>query len=137
MSIEIELDKAFDKAESINVYSNGEVINYAANQKPFKEILVSWNDMIDGAHQMPAYGVSLNRETLKALKSGLWVEFVFDEVYENGGMPFEKLLIQVEKSFTGFNLIRYTTEYGYDGRCFYYDLLNKNMDNLYDILVNL
>ena len=137
MSIDIELDKAFYKAESINIYNGGEVTNYAANQKPFEDILAVWNNMIDGAHQMPAYGVSLNRETLKAIKSGLWVEFVFDGVYENGGMPFEKLLIQVEKSFTGFNLIRYTTEYGYDGRCFYYDLVNKNMDNLYDILVNL
>ena len=137
MNIDIELDKAFDKAESINVYNGGEVTNYAASQKPFKEILVSWKNMIDGAHQMPAYGVSLNRETLKALNSGLWVEFVFCGVYESDGMPYEKLLIQVEKSFTGFNLIRYTAEYGYDGRCFYYDLVNKNMDNLYGILINL
>ncbi|MDE6000759.1 MAG: hypothetical protein K2N33_05445 [Clostridia bacterium] len=137
MSIDIDLYKVFDKTESINVYNDGEVNNYVANQKQFEEILISWNNMIDGAHEMPAYGVSLNRETLKALNSGLWVEFVFDGVYESNGMPYEKLLIQVEKAFTGFNLIRYSTEYGYDGRCFYYDLANRNMDNLYDILVNL
>ncbi len=137
MSVEIDLDKAFNKAESINVYNDGDVTNYAEKQKQFEEILVCWNSMIDGARQMPAYGVSLNNETIAALKNGLWVEFVFSDVYESDGMPFEKLLIQVEKSYTGFNLIRYTTEYGYDGRCFYYDLVNKNMDDLYDILINL
>lgn len=137
MSVEIDLDKAFNKAESINVYNDGEVTNYALKQKQFEEILVSWESMIDGAHQMPAYGVSLNKETIAALKTGLWVEFVFADIYESAGMPFEKLLIQVEKSFMGFNLIRYTTEYGYDGRCFYYDLVNKNMDDFYNILINL
>lgn len=137
MSIDIELDKAFKEAESLNVYNDGEVKTYVANSEPFKEILISWENMIDGARMMPAYGVSLNRETLQALNGGLWVEFVFSGVYECDGMPFEKLLIQIEKSFTGFNLVRFNTEYGYDGRCFYYDLVNKNTDNLYDILVNL
>ena len=52
-------------------------------------------------------------------------------------MPFEKLLVQVGKEYYGFNLIRYTSERGYDGRCFYLDLVGKNMNDLYDLLTDL
>ena len=90
--------------------------------------------MIFGAHEMPAYGVSLNDETTKAMKSGVWAEFSFGRELSSGGMPYEKLLINVEPEWTGFNLIRYTAKHGYDGRCFYYDLVSKDMSSFYDCL---
>lgn len=137
MGIEIELEDVFCSAEKITVYNNGTVSVYGAGEKEFNDILVGWKAMTDGAHETPAFGVSLNRETEKALKKGIWAEFVFGTEYEYNGMPFEKLLINVEKDFCGFNIIRYTNEWGYEGRCFYYDLVGKNMADFYNILVNL
>ena len=133
----IELENAFEKAKNINVYNDGKAVTYSAQTDEYKSILKAWNEMLEGAHLMPAFGVSLNRETVKAMKEGLWVEFDFNNVYESGGLPYEKLLIAVKSGDSGFNLIRYMQECGYDGRCFYYDLVSKDMSGLYDLLGSL
>lgn len=135
MSISVELYEAFDYSDSINVYDEGYVVSYGKEESGFGEILGGFKTLIDGAHEMPAFGVSLNRETTKELKKGLWVEFVFSRQFESNGMPYEKLLINVNKSFSGFNIIRYNSDFGYDGRCFYYNLVNKDMSKFYDILL--
>ena len=137
MCINVELYESFDNAENINVYNNGEMNVYGAGTEEFDNVLTGWKIMTDGARDMPAFGVSLNSETLKVLKSGIWVEFYFGKVYESNGMPYEKLLINVQKSSYGFNLIRYNSQGGYYGRCFYYDLAGNTMDDFYDILQNL
>lgn len=134
MCVEVELYEAFDYSDSIVVYEEGVQASYEKDTVRYGEILTGFKELIKDAHEMPAYGVSLNRETLKELKNGLWVEFCFSETYECNGMPFEKLLVKAEKSFFGFNIIRYNSKNGYDGRCFYYDLVNKNMSNFYNIL---
>ena len=137
MVIMEEVYEVFDNTEEINVYNDGIKTTYANGEKQFKEILTSWNLLLNGSRQMPAFGVSLNRETTKAMKSGLWAEFVFNGTYECNGMPFEKLLVNVEKDNQGFNICRYNSNYGYDGRCFYIDLVNKNMADFYGLLLNL
>ena len=137
MSISVNLDNAFESAETINVYNEGAIETYESNSKQFDEILVCWTNMISCVHLMPAFGVSLNDLTLKAVQSGLWIEFDFAKQLESEGMPYEKLLIQVSKGNCGFNLIRYNSVGGYDGRCFYYDLNGKNMDELYDLLLEI
>ena len=137
MSICIDLDKSFTAAESLNVYNEGELTVIEKTDEKFDDIILGWSHMIEGAHDMPAFGVSINDLTLKELRHGLWVEFVFGEEYESNGMPYKKLLINVQKGFYGFNLIRYTAERGYDGRCFYYDLVNKNMGDFYDLLLKI
>ena len=135
MCISVELDSAFDCAEKINVYKDGAVTVYGAGDKAFKEILVSWKSMIDGAHIMPAFGVSIGRETRKELNKGVWVEFEFKETYAYNEMPFEKLLINMQEGFSGFNLIRYNSDRGYDGRCFYYSLVGKDSTDFYNLLI--
>lgn len=137
MFIEMELNEIIETSESINVYNNGQTNSYAQNCDAYKKIIDGWTLMTEGVHEMPAFGVSLNKQTVKEMNSGLWVEFVFDKQYEHTGMPFEKLLINVEKQWQGFNIIRYNTEDGYSGRCFYYDLVGTNMSEFYDILSNL
>ena len=137
MSISVDLDKSFEQAENINVYNEGVITSYAAGSKQFGNILKCWTDMISQVHIMPAYGVSLNDYTLEALQKGLWVEFDFGKRLESDGMPYEKLLIQVAKGNYGFNLIRYNSVGGYDGRCFYYDLNGKSMGELYDLLLKI
>ena len=135
MNISINLQESVDYAEKINIYNDGEVTVYSADDDGFKKIAQGWKSLVCDAHEMPAYGVSLNEGTLKALNSGLWAEFVFNKCYEHNGMPFEKLLISVAKEYYGFNIIRYTSQRGYDGRCFYYDLVGRNMDDFYDIIL--
>lgn len=137
MCISVELDQAFYNAESVNVYNEGELCSFDKEKEQYKKILDGFLSLIEGAHEMPAYGVSLNRETLRELENGLWLEFVFNEQYQSNGLPFEKLLINVQSSFYGFNIIRYNNQCGYDGRCFYYDLVSKDMSSLYDLLLNL
>lgn len=132
-----ELDEIFDEAEEIVIYNNDVKTSYKAGSPKYTQILECWNETISSAHQMPALGVSIDDYTRKELKSGLWIEFCFNTVYECCGMPFEKLLIGVQKEYYGFNLIRYNTEYGYDGRCYYLDLFGKNTNDLYDLLLNI
>lgn len=130
-----EITEAFDAAEQINVYREGRKTSYVAGSAPFGKIMASWNAMIENARPMPAYGVSLNGETEQALQRGVWVEFDFGFPRTCYDLPFEKLLVEVQKSFSGFNLIRYNTACGYDGRCFYLDLAeHRNMGGLYDLL---
>lgn len=134
MVMEIQLEKITDYAQSVNVIVDGVTTAYVVGEQRFSEICAAWNNMIFGAHEMPAYGVSLDRETKKAMTSGVWAEFVFDKQLSANGMPFEKLLVNAQPEWCGFNIIRYTTGYGYDGRCFYYDLAGKNMSLFYDCL---
>ncbi len=137
MQADIDLSNVVETAEYINVYESGEMTTYSNREKPFEVIVEGWKNMLQGSHEMPAFGVSLNRETTKALKDGTWVEFVFETQNYYNEVPFEKLLVNVEKSFQGFNIIRYNANGGYDGRCYYVDLVNKNMTDFYNIIVNL
>lgn len=132
--MEIELEKLTDYAQSVSVYNSGKETVYPVGTPKFEEICASWNDMTLGARQMPAYGVSLHRETVKEMKKGVWAEFSFGRELSSDGMPFEKLLINVEPEWRGFNLVRYTAKHGYDGRCFYFDLVNKDMSGFYNVL---
>ncbi len=136
MIIVNEIYEAFDYSEKIVVYNDNKTCTYNPSQTKYNEIMELWNKMLDGSHPMPALGVSINDYSLRVREQGLWVEFVFDEAVECYGMPFEKLLINVNKDFYGFNLIRYTNEHGYDGRCYYIDLVGKNMNEFYDYLLN-
>ena len=135
MVIMEEISEAFEQAENINVYNGGVKTVYAAGSDDYKEILACWNKTIEGAHDMPAFGVSINRLTVKELQKNLWVEFDFGKALFCNEIPFEKLLVQVQKEYYGFNLIRYNSDCGYEGRCFYLDLVGKNMNYFYDLLV--
>ncbi|MCH5148846.1 MAG: hypothetical protein J1G05_05755 [Clostridiales bacterium] len=131
-----EISNVFEKSDCINVYTAGDVKTYKSGTDEFKGIISCWYEMIEGAYDMPAFGVSLHAETLEAMKSGKWIEFVFNEKKVYNGMTFEKLLIQIESGFKGFNLIRYNSENGYSGRCFYFNLVDNDMSKLSDYLAD-
>ena len=133
----MNLNDIITSAESINVYNNGEVTVYRQDEEQYNQIVDGWIILTENSREMPAFGVSLNNETLEARKSGLWVEFVFVKRYEHHGMPFEKLLIKVEKEWHGFNIMRYNSQSGYSGRCFFFDLVGENMSKFCEILCNL
>lgn len=130
-----DFNNIFNYAEEVNVYTDGVKCVYSSGSDGYKTILDGWAKLIDGSHDMPAFGVSINDLTLKALKEGKWVEFDFGNTYKFNGLPFEKLLIEVKPEFYGFNLIRYTSAAGYYGRCIYLDLVNKNMSQFYELLL--
>ena len=125
-----------DEVKKITVYNDGDKSEYSEGGE-FELILKGWCDMLSGSREMPAFGVSLNDDTLAARDNGVWVEYDFDKVLRHGGMSFERLLVAVKPEFSGFNIVRYNAEGGYAGRCYFIDLAGKNMSQFYDILVNL
>ena len=133
MQVEMNLSNIVESAESINVYNDGNIISFTEKEKTFDVLVEGWQDLLDNSHEMPAFGVSLNRHTTEEMKKGLWIEFVFEKQIFYNEMPFEKLLVKVEKLWQGFNIIRYNASSGYDGRCYYVDLVGKNMSVFYDI----
>ncbi len=134
--IQEEINEVFYEAEKINVIQDGVKATYSNGENYFNTILSAWNELLTDSHLMPAFGVSINRETVKAMKEGLWVEFEFPEVMQVNEMPFEKLSVKVEKDYQGFNLNRYNAHKGYDGRCFYISLVDKDMSGFYGTLTD-
>lgn len=137
MFVAVELNEIVENANEITVYNEGKIFTYKSGEKQFGEIMKGWSVLTENVHEMPAFGVSIDKETRDALQRGLWVEFSFADQQIHSEMTFDKLLVCIEKGFTGFNIIRYNAEYGYSGRCYYYDLVNKDMTYFYDIIVNL
>lgn len=136
MSIQMELSDVVAISEIINVYNNGEITVYGPVDPQYNQIVEGWNQLTKNAREMPAFGVSLNNETIEAMGTGLWVEFVLDKQYTHNNMTFEKLLVKVEKAWQGFNIVRYNSQSGYSGRCYFLDLVGKDMSEFYNILVN-
>ena len=124
----------FPQAQEIRVYRQGECQSYACGEK-FEEIVAEWNAMTISALPMPAYGVSIDSETVRALAGGVWVEFCYSAPMVYDGMPFERLLIEVQPQFMSFNVIRYNSDGGYVGRRYYIDLNGNNMSKFYECLI--
>lgn len=131
--MEANIQQIFDEVQEINIYRNGNIARCLPSQMSYKLVINGFKNLLAGARQMPAFGVSLNDETKTALSSGTWVEFDFKKRMEYDEMPFEKLLMETVPAHTGFNLSRYNSEGGYSGRCYYFDL-PRNMEEFYDIL---
>ena len=102
------------------------------DNKRFDNILDTLKRITEHAHDMPAFGVSLDNLTKEEMKKGTWLELKFDNTYEYNYMPFDSLLIKIEKDIYGFNLIRGNNGI-YEGRCFYLSL-NGSMNDLYEIM---
>lgn len=126
----------FREANLINVYNDGVKTQYVPAKIDFEVIMAAFEDMIEGARNMPAFGVSLNDETQKAMQNGLWIEFEFPQTSSFNGMSFSKLLAEVVEGYKGFNIARYNKDGGYSGRCFYLDL-NGDMSRFYKVLKSL
>ena len=126
---------AFNDCCYIEIIVDDNSKKFGKQTKEYNNIINEFNDMLKNSHQVPAFGVSLDKETRQALKSGVWIKFGFDFVGYNQEMPFEALLINVNNDFSGFNVIRINSG-KYEGRCYYIDLMG-NMNNLYSLLIEL
>ena len=124
----------FCEAEMIVFYKDGQQV--LLSQKEQNQIDNLFSEAIEDSFSMPAFAVSLDNLTKEEMKSGLWLEFVFDKTMSINEMPFDSLLVNVNKDQYGINLIR-GNDGIYEGRCFYLDLRGKNLDELYDYLSNI
>ena len=130
------IQDCFKDSTKIEVFIDNNSSIYTKNELNFTTILSEFEDMINNSHQMPAFGVSLDDLTRQEMQKGIWIEFTFDKTCYNSDMPFDSLLINIQSDFTGFNIIR-KYQNKYDGRCFYIDLIDKDMTNLYNLLSSL
>ena len=131
--VDMNLVDIIGQATSINVYKSEGLTEFKKGSIEFMNIINGFVDMIECAHEMPAFGVSLHEATIEAMKTGIWVEFSFAETQVHNEMLFDSLLINVEKEWSGFNLIR-KYEGKYEGRCFYLNLEDEDMSKLYELL---
>ena len=125
----------FADAKSITIIKNDDKFCYTKGDDKFEEILSSLLSVTKNSHDMPAFGVSIDSETKKAIQSGTWIELQFKTTKTFNEMPFDALLIQIEEDYQGINIIRKNNK-KYDGRCFYLNLIS-NMKHLSDIIKNI
>lgn len=111
-------------------FNNGYKIELSSNDCNTLDDLLTC--ALEGSRPMPAIGVSLHDDTMKATEKGIWLRFAFDGVQEVSGMTFDQLLMRIDKGMYGMNVIR-GNACRYDGRCYYIDL-DKSMDKVYDFL---
>lgn len=126
-----------DTCSSVIIYRDAVSHQFYNGEENYSTIINSWHDMTSDALEMPAYCVSIDNLTREQMAEGNWVEFIFDGVCEFNSMSFEKLLVKVEDNYCGFNLIRYNSDDGYSGRCFYLQLNGGNMSNFNIVLKNI
>lgn len=129
------MQEIFDEVQEIVIYNNGSLQKLLPAQTGYKLVINGFKNLLSTARQMPAFGVSLNNETRSAMEEGLWVEFDFGKKLWYSQMPFEKLLVSVVSSHSGLNVIRYNSEDGYAGRCYYF-ALNNDMSDFYNIVTS-
>ena len=131
-----EIELSFVDSIQIELIRDGDSEIYKKGTMKYGVILHEFMSMLKGSYQMPALGVSIDDLTRKEKNNGIWLEFKFNGVNYNSDLPFDSLLVKIERDNYGFNIIR-KYENKYDGRCFYISLNGNNMDNLYKYLINI
>ncbi len=99
------------------------------------ELSIVLGEMLTDSRTMPAFGVSIHTETLKAIQNGVWLKLQYNGTQCVDDMPFDELLIEVNPEFGGFNIIRGNRGI-YEGRCYYIDLVDRTMKILYEFILS-
>lgn len=127
------LPDLFDQVKAVEIYNNGELVNLSSDE--FDKFENLFSDALENSRQTPAYGVSIHDLTIKEMKSGIWLRFKFEQTIYKSQMPFDELLMKIDKNSYGVNIIRGNNG-RYEGRCYYLELEN-NFDNLYDFITTI
>ena len=122
----------FGEAEQIVVYDDGKVSRFIKGDDKYEMVLKSLLDITENGRQMPAFAVSLDKETRADMQKGFWVELEYSATQEFLEMQFDSLLLRVEKTYSGVNLNRKLNG-KYEGRCYYLDL-ESDMSPLFETL---
>ena len=127
-----DLTSYFSTATQIAIYQQSEKSIFVKGDEKYELLINALVLICADSHEMPAFSVAEDKNTLDALASGIWLELEFNTTQTYNEMPFDSLLIEVNSEFSGFNLIRKHNG-KYDGRCFYLDL-SSNMKHLLDAI---
>lgn len=122
----------FHLSTSINLFVDGNKQTFVKGDDKYELLLSALLAVTKDALDMPAYAVAENNGTVAQKNKGTWIELDFLTTYEFNELPFDALLIEVNNTFSGFNLIRKQNG-KYDGRCFYLRL-QGNMQALSDVV---
>jgi len=124
-NVENPLKQTVENIESFYFFKDGAKKIVTKTNKEFEIIKEKIKNIFEISREMPAFGVSLDLETLNALKKDEWMQINFSTLMNQNSLPFNALLFKLE-STSGFNLIRmYNGKY--EGRCIFLDF-NEILD---------
>ncbi len=121
-------------AQSIDVIVDGHDVVLTEEEQDALEQKVF--ELFENSHTVPAFGVMFDEMYREEIQNGKFVSLKFGRLLEVNGLPFDELVFRVEPDYYGFNLYRGVRGV-FQGRCIYIDLVEKNMQELYDFLGNL
>ena len=106
-----------DQIESFDFFVDGKKESINKESERFENTKQNLQDVFSSARLMPAFCVSLDSETQNVMQEEQWLQINFKEIQWKNELPFNSLLIKLEKT-SGFNLIR-LFENKYNGRCLF------------------
>ena len=137
MIVDIEhtnpLTKILNEIEFFEIIRKGKITKIEKNNPLFKLICENVENLFLSSRLEPAFGVSLHNETLKELECDDFLKIKFSKSLTINDLPFESLLIKLEDSAYGCNIIRENNS-DYFGRCFY--LFFNDMQNLQNLITD-
>lgn len=127
------INEYFEIANKVKIYyDNKQIYINRLNEQLIVDKLI---EITANSHEMPAFGVSIDKDTRIAMKNGMWIELCFDKTMYHLDMPFDSLLINVDPDTYGFNLIRkYNNKY--EGRCYYLNM-DTTLEGLYNLVMDI
>ena len=126
-----EATQVLPYATDYSVYVNGNVVEISeADREALKEKVEA---IFESSHTLPAFAVTTDEIFHEQIKDGIFVSIKFDNVLQINELPFDELIYKVEKDTHGFNLFRGMNGI-FQGRCIYIDMMDGNMNDLYDFL---
>ena len=120
--------------QDTNVCIDGQEIILTEEQKV--ELGSQIESLFEGSHTLPSLAVMFENDFQEKTKEGTFVYLKFDRQYCINDLLFDELVFEVIPDYQGFNLYRGNNGI-YQGRCIYIDLINKNMQPLYDYIQTL
>ena len=129
---ENSLADCLNYVESFELFIDGKNEIILKENLKFNAIISKLEKLFCSSRLMPAFGVSMHRETQNALKADKWIKINFNKILTKNGLNFSALIFKLEET-NGFNLIR---EYDnkFVGRCLYLDL--DELTNLEELIFN-
>lgn len=124
---------ALKEGVMFQAYNNGYQIEMS--EENVKEVDKLLCQALKDSRPMPALGVSLHDDTVKATEKGIWLRFAFNGTQEVSGLQFDQLLFRVTKDMYGISIDRGNNGI-FEGRNFYIDI-HQNLDGLYNYLKTL
>lgn len=129
------LTDSFRVANKMIVSFSGTDYVFEKGNDKFEKVILALEKIVVDSHEMPAFGISLDKEARKEKNKGIWIELLFDSPCKHDGMDFESLLFKVEENSYAISLIRkYNGKY--EGRCFHLSLASSTKQ-LYDAVESL